>query len=383
MAQHDAPVIMTGNGERPPPANRDRPSPETSVPPVEPVFRERFRLYAFAALTAVLVGLCVLLAIPFLPAITWAVALAIIAWPMHRRIRQRVGWPRLSALLSTATVVVLILGPALFVTYQLMREAGAAAGRVQTDQSPESLRAQIDTVPGLRHLAGWMDQANLDIETEIGKVVASYFQDLTGLIRGSVAALVQFLVVMFLLFFIFLDRSEFLHRLRDLLPLSKSESERVFSRAADSVHANLHASVITSLIDSVGGTLMFWLLGLPSPVLWGVVMFVLCLLPIVGATLVWVPASLFLALSGRWPHAAALVAWGVTTSILVDNFLYSRLAGKRMRMHEAPALIAFLGGLAIFGMSGMILGPAILAITVAFLEVWNNRLSGDAAVAPS
>jgi predicted PurR-regulated permease PerM len=194
---------------------------------------------------------------------------------------------------------------------------------------------------------------------------------------------VQFLVVLFLLYFIFLDRAEFIHRLRELLPLSKSESEQVFTRAADSVHANLHASVITSLIDSTGGTLMFWLLGLPSPVLWGVVMFVLCLLPVVGAALVWVPATIFLTLAGRWPHAAALAAWGVTTSIVVDNFLYSRLAGKRMRMHEAPALIAFLGGLAIFGMSGMVLGPAILAVTVAFLEVWKKRISGDAAVAPS
>jgi predicted PurR-regulated permease PerM len=133
--------------------------------------------------------------------------------------------------------------------------------------------------------------------------------------------------------------------------------------------------VITGLIDSAGGVLMFWLLGLPSPFLWGFVMFVLCLLPVLGATMVWIPAAVYLALTDRWPHAAALAAWGVTTSIVVDNILYARLVGKRMRMHDAPALIAFLGGVALIGISGMILGPAILAVTFAFLEVWKCRFS--------
>jgi predicted PurR-regulated permease PerM len=137
--------------------------------------------------------------------------------------------------------------------------------------------------------------------------------------------------------------------------------------------------VVTSLIDTAGGVLMFWVLGLPSPFLWGVVMFVLCLMPIVGAALVWLPASAYLALTSQWPQAAALVTWGVLTSVVVDNILYVRLAGERMRMHEVPALIAFLGGLAVFGVSGMILGPAILAVTVAILEAWKRRVSGTQA----
>jgi predicted PurR-regulated permease PerM len=180
----------------------------------------------------------------------------------------------------------------------------------------------------------------------------------------------------FLLYYLFVDRATFLYGLRDLLPLSRSESDQVFARAADSVHANLHATIVTSLIDSAGGGLMFWALGLPAPFLWTAVMFVLSLLPVVGAGLVWVPAVAYLALSGRWLAALALLAWGVLTFIIVDNIVYVRLAGERMRMHAVPALIAFLGGLAVFGVSGMILGPAILAVTVAFLEVWKRRLTG-------
>jgi len=118
---------------------------------------------------------------------------------------------------------------------------------------------------------------------------------------------------------------------------------------------------------------MFWALGMPSPVLWGVVMFILSVLPIVGTFIVWMPAAIYLALVGQWPSALALVAWGVAGWIVVDNYIYVKLAGGRMRLHEVPALIAFLGGLYLFGASGMILGPAILAVTVAVLEVWHRR----------
>ena len=116
---------------------------------------------------------------------------------------------------------------------------------------------------------------------------------------------------------------------------------------------------------------------MPAPVLWAVVIFVLSILPIVGAGFVWIPASIYLAVSGRWLAAGALVGWGVLSFLIVDNVIYVRLAGERMRLHDVPALIAFLGGIAIFGISGMILGPAILAVTVAFLEVWKERLAAS------
>jgi predicted PurR-regulated permease PerM len=133
--------------------------------------------------------------------------------------------------------------------------------------------------------------------------------------------------------------------------------------------------VVTSLINAVIGGSLFALVGLPAPVLWGTVMFILGILPVVGIALVWVPAAIYLALSGQGLPALVLVIWGVLSSILVDNLLYVRLAGGRLRMHPVPALLAFLGGLAVFGVSGMILGPAIAAITEAVLQVWKNRMA--------
>ena len=157
--------------------------------------------------------------------------------------------------------------------------------------------------------------------------------------QGSIAALVQFLLTVFILYYLFLDRDQFVHGLRDLLPLTRPESDRVLSCAADSVHAGLYANVVTSLIDSVGSALIFWGVGLPSPVLWGAVMFILAFLPIAGAGSVWFPAVIYLAVTGRYGAAAVVLAGGLLTFIFVDNILYFRMVGKASRRSTQVALI--------------------------------------------
>jgi predicted PurR-regulated permease PerM len=195
----------------------------------------------------------------------------------------------------------------------------------------------------------------------------------TGLAQGSIDAIIQFLVMAFILYYLLRDHRPFLEGLRGLLPLTKRESDLVLSHAGDSIHANLYATFVTSVIDSIGFGLIFWWFGLPAPVLWTLVMFFLSLLPVLGAGMVWAPTVAYLGLTGQWPPALALLAWGIFTFILVDNALYARLAGKRMRMHEVLALVAFLGGLALFGVSGVIVGPVIAAVTIGVLEVWKGR----------
>ena len=355
------------------------PAGESGALPIDekepPPSNDRLRLFALAALTVGLIGLCVLLAVPFLPAITWGVALAILAWPLHRWVSRHVERPGLAAGLSTLVVVMLILGPGLFVSYQLAQEAAAAADKAQADSGGGRWREKVAGIPGLARVMEWTDRLGVDVEAEAYNLIGSYTRDASGLAQGSVTAVVQFLAAVFILFYALRDRDLLMRGVRDLLPLSRAESDRVFARAADSVHANLYATVVTSVMDATGGGLMFWLLGLPAPVLWAVVMFVLSILPVVGAGLVWFPAAVYLAMTGRWLAAAALVAWGVLSFMIVDNVIYVRLAGERMRMHDVPALIAFVGGLAIFGVSGMILGPAILAVTIAVLEVWKGRMA--------
>ncbi|HTK75242.1 MAG TPA: AI-2E family transporter [Gemmataceae bacterium] len=357
--------------------------PAAAAPAEPPPSNDRLRILALVAVTVGLIALCVLLAVPFLPAITWGVALAILAWPMHRWIVTRIESPGLSAGVSTLVVVAVIIGPGLLVGYQLTQEAAAAAARAQAEQSSGGWREKVASIPGVGRVLEWTDRLGLDVESEAYNLLGSTLRNAAGLAQGSAEAVVQFLAAVFVLFYAFRDRAVLVRGVRGLLPLTKEETDRVFVRVAGSVHANLYANVLTSLIDSVGFGVLFWLVGLPAPVLWAFVLFILSLLPIVGAGFVWIPAAVYLAMTGRWLAAAGIVAWGTLCFVFVDNLLYMRLVGERMRMHDVLALISFFGGIAVFGMSGMILGPTIVAVTMALLEVWKVRMSGEPDSAPA
>jgi len=117
-----------------------------------------------------------------------------------------------------------------------------------------------------------------------------------------------------------------------------------------------------------------WWLDLPAPILWTLVMFIFGILPILGAGVVWGPAAIYLILAGRAGAGLLLIVVGLLSTSLTA-LVYVRIAGPRMRMHDVPMFISFLGGIAVFGVSGMVLGPAILAVTLALLECW-RRLTG-------
>lgn len=350
---------------------------EVAPPSNGGVSGDKIRLIALVAVTAGLITLSVLVTLPFLPAITWGAALAIAAWPLHRIISRFVQSPKIAAAISTIVVMATIVAAGFFVTYNLARETANIATTVKESVSETGIRGKLASLPGSTPVLSWMERVGLDIETEARKAVSHSTQDLSSFAQGSLSAVIQFLVATFILFYLFLDPAGFRHGVRDILPLSREESNQVLTRAADSVYANLYANIVTSLLDAIGGGIMFWVLGISQPFLWGCVIFVLCFLPLIGNGLVWVPAAIFLAFAGRWGAAIALTTWGILTFVVVDNLLYFRLVGKRTGLHQVPTLVAFLGGLAVFGVSGMILGPATLAVTVALLEVWRNRLTRE------
>lgn len=335
---------------------------------------ERLRPFALAGLTVLLVGLCAALAAPFLPAITWGVALAVIGWPLGAWLRAHVTASRSWAAGLAATAVVLLIAvPGVYVAQQVARELGSSAEQARQDAVQGTLRERLLATPVARDVVAWAERPDVNLEEEAKKAARDYLGNGMWLARGSVAFLIQVGVAIYVLFYVLRDGDRLQRAARRLLPLTPGEADRVFERAGGSVHANLYAALVTSLIDAVTGGLLFWALGLPAPFLWGLVIFVLSVLPVAGIFVVWIPAAAYFGFTGDWGAAAAVVAWGGACSTLVDTLLYTRLAGERMRLHPVPALLAFIGGLALFGASGIVLGPAILAVTLAVLDVWHAR----------
>ena len=157
-------------------------------------------------------------------------------------------------------------------------------------------------------------------------------------------------------------------------PLPEVEMHRLFRRVADTVYATIYGTLVVAGVQGVLGGLIFCWLALPAPLLWGLVMAALAIVPVLGAFIVWVPTAIFLALNGSWGDAMTLTVWGVVVVGGSDNLLYPMLIRDRMRLHTIPAFISVVGGLLLFGASGLILGPVAVTITIFLLRFWGTRI---------
>ena len=369
--------------------------------------RERASALALVVLTGVVIFLCYRLTIPFLPALAWALALAVMTHPLHHRLKSWIPYPNLAALLAVIMVALLIVAPVVFVTRQLVNEVGKYSLLLQRELNTGEWREKLSGNPRLRFAVPWIeaqlgltrrevpastdapdapDGTSTSSSTEgaepaaMPKGVSSgqhaatmITQGVGSVVTGSIWLVMQLFITLLTLFFFFRDRREALGVLRSLLPLSNDESDEVFKRVDDTIHATIYGSLAVAMIQGTMGGLMFWWLGLPAPLMWGAIMGLLAVVPVLGAFVVWTPTAAYLAMQGEWGKALVLAAWGAFAIGLIDNFLYPFLVGKRMRFHTLVVFIAIVGGLALFGASGLILGPLLLAIGDALWDVWRRR----------
>ena len=156
--------------------------------------------------------------------------------------------------------------------------------------------------------------------------------------------------------------------------------DRLFSRIGDTIYATIYGTLAVSSAQGVLGGLMFWWLGLSAPLLWGVVMALLAVVPVLGAFIVWIPAALFLVLEGNWGKALILALWGMFVVGTVDNLLRPILVGNRLKLHTVLAFMSVVGGLILFGPAGLILGPLALTVTAVLLEIWRGRIATETLV---
>lgn len=331
-------------------------------------------LVTIAVALAVALYLCWLMLQPFVNVVLWAAVLAIVFYPMHRRIQARLGSPSWAAICSTLLVILLILLPATFITMAVVRELAGAAESLQDGVQRMSATSAI---PGL----GWvLDRTRGYIE--IDPVAAQQFvaerlqawgsalaSSTLVVVGGAVGAVVQMVLVVFTMFYMFRDGETIRQALYDILPLERVQMRDIAARTREVIAATMYGVLVISAIQGALGTVIFAVLGLPSPLLWGVVMFFLSMIPMAGAFLVWMPAAIYLAFTGAYIKAAVMVAWGVLVIGAIDNVLSPRLVGRRARLHELLIFFAVLGGLEVFGILGLVLGPVVVAVTLALVEM--------------
>jgi predicted PurR-regulated permease PerM len=175
------------------------------------------------------------------------------------------------------------------------------------------------------------------------------------------------------LFYSLRDREMAIAAIGRVLPLTGPEYTRLTDRITNTIFASVYGTAAVAILQGGLGGAMFWWLDLPAPLFWGVLMGLLGIVPFLGAFVIWAPAAIFLALNGDVQPAILLTLWGTLVVGLVDNVLYPILVGKRLMLHTVPSFIAVVGGLLLFGTSGIVLGPIIVAGAQTLLEIWRKR----------
>jgi predicted PurR-regulated permease PerM len=200
-----------------------------------------------------------------------------------------------------------------------------------------------------------------------------------GIAQNVLAFTINFIIALFTLFFVLRDGAEFLSRVQRLLPMDREHQERLLRNVVDAVTAVVHGTLVVATVQGLLAGLAYWALGVPFAALWGVVTAFAALLPVGGSTMVTVPASIYLFLQGETVRGLILLIWSLGVVGMVDNILKPLLIGNRLGVPVLFLFFGILGGLALFGALGIILGPAIFALLRALLDLYSEEYSNSEA----
>jgi predicted PurR-regulated permease PerM len=313
---------------------------------------------------------------PFFGAILWATVLGILFAPLYRLVLTSVpGWRNLVAMTTLLIIVVMVILPLTLVINLFIREA---TGVYQDVRSGElsfglDLKSLGEILPGwainLLQRLGIPDAAALreKLTTIIMQSGEFFAGQAIGFGQTTVNFIASFFVMLYLLFFLLRDGPELSERIGSAIPLRAEQRQALLNRFTIAVRAILKGTIVVALVQGALGGLVFWILGFRAPVLWGAVMAIFSLLPVMGTGLVWGPAAIYLLATDALWQGVFLIAFGVFVIGLVDNLLRPILIGQDTKIPDYIVLISTLGGLATFGANGFVIGPVIAAM---FLALW-------------
>lgn len=314
---------------------------------------------------------------PYYGSVFWAAVLAIVFAPAYRRLLRSMRQKRtLAALVAVLIVLMIVILPLTLVGAILVQEGFSVYERIQSGELNigEYFRQVFGALPG------WV----IDLLDRFGLTNLGEMQERLsgGLMKGSqfIATqafsigqntfqfIVNLFIVLYLLFFFLRDGDYLSRRIKNAMPLRAEQQRDLFSKFTTVIRATVKGNIVVALVQGALGGLIFWFLGVHAPVLWAVLMAFLSLLPAIGAGLVWLPVAIYFLVTGAVWQGVVLIAFGVLVIGLVDNVLRPVLVGKDTKMPDYVVLIATLGGMAIFGLNGFVIGPVIAAM---FMAVWD------------
>ena len=336
-----------------------------------------FEHKAFVALLIVVSAAFVWILLPFGSAVFWGAVIAIVFMPVYtallRRWHQR---PTLVALATLSLVVLMVVLPLTLLTGMLVKEGAALYQRVQSGET--NFVAYFERVVAV--LPAWLhdllDHFGLadfnELQTRITEAIGRGSQMIASQVynvgQNALDLVVSFFVMLYLAFFLLRDGMNITRRIRVAVPLAPDHRQQLAAKFITVIRATVKGNILVAAVQGALGGLAFWFFGISGALLWAVLMGFLSLLPAIGAGLIWLPVAIYFLVTGAIWQGVALIVYGVLVIGLVDNVLRPILVGKDTQMPDYLVLISTIGGMAVFGINGFVIGPAIAAM---FLAAWD------------
>jgi len=336
-----------------------------------------------AGAAAVALYLCYLLIRPYATPILFASVIAIIFYPLHRRTQQMVRGRNLSAGISTVTTLIATIVPLSFLLVAISHELSDLYQALLT-KSADSGGVLAYLLHGAEGIVTWASRRLGVPSVDLHDILVRRLENASAQIVGLGASLVtnafsfaaKLVIALVILFFLYRDGEKSATAIMAALPLPEDRISELRTRVTSTVVANFYGGVAVGALQGTLTGLTFWALGIDSPVLWGVVTGFLSLVPFVGSGLVWGPAVIVLGLTGHLGRAAILAGVGMGVIGTVDNIVRPLIIHRSVRLHAVFVLFALLGGVQLFGVLGVFVGPVILSFTAALVTLLHEDMIG-------
>ncbi|MEK9151369.1 MAG: AI-2E family transporter [Patescibacteria group bacterium] len=313
---------------------------------------------------------------PFLTAIVAAAILtALFKAPYHtfeKWTRGHRGW---SAFLTCLLVIVILVTPVFLVLSLAIGEANALYHTLGEESALERvINSTVESVQAIPYLNIFFDTQTLSQERILDDI-KQFSQNALGLLQAAYQGITHFVfwvfVMFFTLFYFLIDGKRALRYLMQLSPLRDEHDKLLIKKFISISRATLKGTIVVGVIQGLLGGIAFWIAGIPSPAIWGIVMVLFSIIPMVGTGIVWLPAGIIMLLLGDIWQGVFILAVGVGIISVIDNILRPKLVGKDTQMHPLMVFFATLGGLAFFGLPGFIIGPILVSLFLALGEIYN------------
>ena len=321
---------------------------------------------------------------PLWQPLAWALLLGSLLAPLNVRLAGRLGGRRqlASAITLLATVLLFIL-PVAGVAGAVAAQAAHLLRRLESrmPEVSQGLTLELEHLPWLERPLAWIDaNTTISLAQLQGWLVEGSRKVLEGLVSsggtfvmGALGTVASFVLMLFVLFFVLRDGPGVAQQVVQMLPIEDRRRARLWQHLADVTRAVFLGIGLTALVQGILVGVGFWIAGLPSPLVFGVVAVLVALIPMVGSALVWAPGALFLAARGEYGYAIFLAAWGAVVVGMVDNFLRPLLISGRADVPTLAVFVGVMGGLAAFGFIGLFVGPIVLGLLVALFRYETER----------